>query len=461
MAKKWEEVAGDSGKDAPKGRLSRFMKMGGLGLSVGAGTVARKVANKVLPGSEEAKKKAESKANKKQAEKIVKTLGQLKGASMKIGQILSADPDLIPPEYVDTLTALQSNAPPMTYQTLRDQIEAAFDRPIETIFQHFDPDPIGSASIGQVHKATLMDGQEVCLKIQYPGILESMESDMKNLSSLMILGRTLVHKDRLNAYLEECRRAILEEADYELEASKLERFHKIFADREGMRAPKPYPEWTRKTVLTMEYVEGTKLDEALLHAEKERRTELACRYVANYVWMFHELFELHSDPHPGNFLIDGNDNLVMLDFGCVKAFDPKFSDGILDVLVGHWRDDPEMCADVYRDLGFGREDTSKSVFDARVIEKINEISLAPFLYDEEFDFSAWRPRVELQKLILKHPKVLKFTPPAEALLYFRVVSGIKGLLARLNVQANVYDLAVDTAIRRGRIKRRPRSRSRD
>jgi predicted unusual protein kinase regulating ubiquinone biosynthesis (AarF/ABC1/UbiB family) len=160
-------------------------------------------------------------------------------------------------------------------------------------------------------------------------------------------------------------------------------------------------------------------------------------------------------------MIDDDDNLVMLDFGCVKTFDSKFSDGILDILVAHWRDDPERCSEVYRDLGFGREGASASIFDPRIIEKINEITLAPFLYDEEFDFTAWRPRVELQKLIMKHPKVLKFTPPADALLYFRVVSGIKGLLARLNVQANVYSLAVDTAIRRGRIKRRPRSRQRD
>ena len=461
MTKKWEEVAGDSGKQGPKGRLGRFIKMGSLGLSVGAGTVARKVANKVLPGSEEDKKAASAKANQKQAEKIVKTLGQLKGASMKLGQILSADPELIPPDYAEALTALQSDAPPMSYETLRDQVERAFDRPIETIFQHFDPDPIGSASIGQVHKATLKNGHEVCLKIQYPGILESLESDMKNLSSLMILGRTIVHKDRLNAYLEECKRAILEEADYELEASKMGRFHELFKQRSGIRAPKAYPEWTRKTVLTMEYVAGTKLDEALIGADKSRRTLLAQRFVATYVWMFHELCELHSDPHPGNFLVDENDNLVMLDFGCVKDFNPEFSDGILDILVAQWRDDPELSVEIYRRLGFGREDTSEAVFDPRLIEKINEITLAPFLYDQEFDFSNWKPQSEIQKLVFKNPKLLKFTPPAEALLYFRVVSGIKGLLARLNIQANVYSLAVETALRRGLIKRPPRNRSVD
>ena len=117
------------------------------------------------------------------ARQIVEVMGEMKGAAMKVGQLLSTDPDILDPAFAERLTSLQNNAPPMDFDTLSSQIEGALDEPIESVFKFFDPEPIGSASIGQVHRATLFDGRDVAVKIQYPGIAGSIESDLKNLGA--------------------------------------------------------------------------------------------------------------------------------------------------------------------------------------------------------------------------------------------------------------------------------------
>jgi predicted unusual protein kinase regulating ubiquinone biosynthesis (AarF/ABC1/UbiB family) len=382
----------------------------------------------------------------------MRVLGRLKGASMKIGQILSADPDLVPPEYAGALSTLQRSAPPMTYATVKSQIESALDRPLETVFRYFDPDPAGAASIGQVHRGTLQTGQDVAVKVQYPGIVESLDSDIKNLASLMSLGRAVVNKERLDEYLDECRRVIHEEADYVNEAANLRRWSERAAELEGIRIPAPVEEWTRPSVLMMEYIEGQKLDEALSEMEdRERIHRLLARFVRVYAWMFHEMLEIHGDPHPGNFILDADDNLVILDFGCVGEFSETFADGILDVLVACWEEDDEAAASAYRQMGFGKNDADASIFKPRLLREYHELILEPFLTDGPFDFGAWSPRTDIQRFVLKNPSFLKLVPPAEALIYFRVLSGIKGLVSRLGAQLDVKQMAVETARRRGRL----------
>ncbi len=448
MARDWEDLAGEKGQVVPSGRLKRLFKMGSLGVSMSASVVAQKMAG-FVSGQKEGDDPL-SALRAKHADKVVKVLGELKGASMKLGQILSADPDLVPAEYGDALRVLQRSAPPMTWATIQAQVERAFDQPISAVYRFFDPEPIGSASIGQVHRATLMSGEDVAVKIQYPGVLESLEADLKNLGSLLTLGRAFVDKRRLDEYLAECRKAVIEEADYELEARNLRRFHELLQDREGLRAPRPYEEWTRPTVLTMELVHGTKLDEAVAAMDDgPRRQALLERWVRAYVWMFHELFQLHADPHPGNFLVDADDTLVMLDFGCVKACDPTFADGILSVMDACWQRDAQRVARLYRELGFGKAGEREDAFDPELLRQYHDMLLAPFLLDREFDFGAWGLRDQMQRFMLRHPRFIRMVPPAEAVLVARVMSGIKGLLARSGAKLNVHRIALETAERRG------------
>jgi predicted unusual protein kinase regulating ubiquinone biosynthesis (AarF/ABC1/UbiB family) len=449
--KNWEKLAGEEGEAIPSGRFGRMVRLGGLGLSVGASTVAGAVARRIVPGAARGERSAaDVRRLERNAEKVVKVLGRMKGASMKIGQILSADPDMVPPEFAEVLTTLQHAAPPMTWATVQRQIEGALDQPISSVFRFFDHEPVGAASIGQVHRATLLSGEDVAVKVQYPGVVDSLDSDLKNMASLMTLGRAVVDRKRLDDYLGEVRKAVLEEADYTLEAANLRRAVSSFAGREGVRVPRPYEALSRPTVLVMEYIAGQKLDEAILAmGEGPRRSALLERFLANYVWMFHELGELHSDPHPGNFLLDADDNLVVLDFGCVRVYEPAFPDGILRILIACWEDDDEGAARLYRELRFGKDAADEDIYDPQMIREYHEIILAPFLEDREFDFGEWPVREQLQRWVWRNPKFLKLVPPPESVMYLRVLSGIKGLLMKAGARFNTHRLAVETAKRRG------------
>lgn len=449
MAEDWEKLAGETGEEVTSNRFKRMFKLGSMGAKVTASSVASKLGS-FLPGDKDRREEGLKRAYAKNAERVVEVLGELKGASMKVGQMLSADPELLPDEFSDVMSALQKDAPPMTYTTVKGQIENALDRPMEMVFSYFDPDPIGSASIGQVHRATLESGEDVAVKVQYPGVAASLESDLKSLKTMLIYGRAFVDRDRLDAIFEEVRRMLLEEADYRIEAETLGRFHAYLEERDGLRAPKPYPQWSSKQVLVMEYIEGQKLDQALADLEDgPRRAELLERWMHSYSWMFHELHELHGDPHPGNFLLQQDDTLVMLDFGCVKKFEPQFADGFLEILVAAWEDDAERIIDIYRRLGFGTEGTDPKSIDPELMLQYQSIVTAPFMRDEPFYFGDWEPAMEAKLFMMRHPSFFKLIPPPDALAYFRVLSGIKGLLRKMDATINAYEMAYQTARRRG------------
>ena len=450
MSEDWEELAGEEGEEVPSGRFGRMFRLGSMGARVGASSLVSKIKNTLMPGDADDKEEALRQAYAEQAERMAEVFGQLKGASMKVGQLLSADPELLPPEFSEGLASLQRDAPPMTYNTVKKQVEEGLGRPIETVFSTFDPDPVGSASIGQVHRATLESGEDVAVKIQYPGVVNSLQSDLKSLKSMLVYGRAFVDRDRLDEYFEKIKDVLAQESDYLNEAENLETFGELMAEREGLRTPRPFKKWSSESVLVMEYIEGEKLDHKLeAMGEGPERQRLLERWVGTYVWMFHELMELHADPHPGNFLLDDDNNLVMLDFGCVQSIEPEFADGILEILDACWADDMERAVETYARIGFGTKGPEDASIDPDLLYDYHQIVLAPFLRDEVFDFGDWKPAWEGKKFMLRHPSFLKLVPPSHALLYMRVLSGIKGLLFTLDAKLNVYQMAVETAERRG------------
>ncbi len=462
MSEDWEKLAGEKGEDVTQGRFKRAWKLGSMGARVTASSMINKVGNRLIPGGPEKREEALKKALEKNAGMAVEVLGQLKGASMKIGQLLSADPEMLPEEFSSVLSSLQRDAPPMTYITVRDQIEAALDRPLEAVFSYFDPEPLGAASLGQVHRARLEDGQDVAVKVQYPGVADAFESDLKTLKSVLVYARAVMDKERLEAYLAEIRRIMTDELDYTNEAANLERFQEILKDQDNVISPKPFMEWTRPTVLVMEYMEGEKLDIALEAIDEEdRRREILTRWVALFSWMFHEQMELHADPHPGNFLLGENDELVLLDFGCVKSYEPEFADGFLDVLDAVWQDDRQRAVEGFLKLGFGSKKVTAENLDPDLLAEYNAIVLAPFLSTEPFEFADWAPARDGKLFMMKHPSFFRLAPPPDALSYMRVLSGIKGLLAKMDAKIAVAPMAVETARRRGRLTDDPKVFDRD
>ncbi|MBA2661438.1 MAG: AarF/ABC1/UbiB kinase family protein [Bradymonadaceae bacterium] len=452
MSEDWDKLAGEQGEEIATSHFKRAFALGSMGARVSASALAGKLGSMVMPASKEKRDAYLEAAYTKNAHRVVEALGKLKGASMKVGQMLSVDPELLPPEFASVMSSLQSQAPPMTYATVKAQIERAFDLPIEDVFSYFDPSPVGAASIGQVHRARLISGEDVAVKVQYPKVAESLESDLKSLRSLLSYGRAVFEKQRLDAYLSEVREVIIQEADYLAEARNLEGFGEVVRAREGLSAPRPYMQWTRPCVLVMEFMEGRPLEEALREmGPGQRRDQLLVRWVDTYAWMFHVCHELHADPHPGNFLLDAQDNLVLLDFGCIKSFDPALTDGFLDVLDACWQNEPARAIASYARMGFGTGSTKESRLEPELLLEYHRIILAPFLEDAPFDFASWSPTREGKLFVLRHPSLLALAPPPQVLSFFRVLSGIKGLLSKMDARLNVYQMAREMARERGRL----------
>lgn len=419
-------------------RFGRFMSLTGLGAKMSGSLLGRKLANVLVPRSKEKKAALLSKTLERQAERMVEVLGRLKGASMKVGQLLSSDPDLVPPEFARVLSRLQTTAPPMPWKTVRSQVEGALGVPITRAFASFEEAPAGSASIGQVHRATLPTGERVAVKVQYPGVLASLESDLKNLQSLMRFGRAFVAKDKLDAWLGEIRTALHEESDYLAEARNLERFSTLLrrrADPRRVRAPRPFESHTRRVVLTMEWIEGVKIDQAMLaEPDLAAREALAARFVEHTIRLLMEEGLLHCDPHPGNFLIEPDGGIAMLDFGSVRAYERAFIDGLRALLGAIVGQDDAAVVHAYRALGFKNRGEGPRLDDAALIRDYHALVLAPFLHRGPFDFGAWTPSASIKKFMLRHPRMLALAPPPEALQLLRVMSGIKGLLHKTGVR---------------------------
>lgn len=429
-------------------RLSRFAKLTGLGASVTARHVAQRVAGAFSDEATAAER--EKRARSKSAEQMTKTLGELKGAAMKLGQMLATDPELLPPEFVDQLSLLQHSAPAMDFATVKGAVEKAFERPLEELFAEFSEEPIGAASIGQVHRARTRDGQDVAVKVQYPGIADTIRSDMKNLGSLLVMMRAAMPKERVDGYLEEITTVIERESDYLNEAENLERFQVLLKNVRGVRVPVPVHELTRRTVLTMELFRGRKLEDWLSQAEEPQKTAQGQRLLRAYLAMIHEHGALHADPHPGNFmvldedLIDGIPAIGLLDLGCVRDFPVEFMDLQLKLLVGLWRHDLDAIQGIWRGMGFLDQQV-----DPELVYDWLCLLFEPLLVDRVTDFGTWKVNESAMRFVLDNPTIKLWAPPREVLFYVRVLAGVRALLNKVGMKVNAYQLSRQVVRERG------------
>jgi predicted unusual protein kinase regulating ubiquinone biosynthesis (AarF/ABC1/UbiB family) len=457
----------DDKKPAPKqptsSRLARFARMSSLSAGVAARHHGQKVAG-AFRGDED-NQKAEKAAQKKSATQITKTLGELKGAAMKLGQMMATDPELLPQEMVAELQQLQSQAPPMPFATVKQVVEQALGRSLDDVFADFSVDPIGAASIGQVHRATLKEPQGdvsvVAVKVQYPGIADTISSDMKNLGTLLTLARANLPKERVDAYLAEVTEVIQAESDYLKEAENLERFHVVLKALPGVRVPVPVHELTRKNVLVMEYLHGTRIEPWLAQAPQPQKQAMGKRLLDVFLQTIHRHHVLHADPHPGNFLVlegeadvDGAPPLGILDCGCVREYPAAFCDDLIALLVALWKHDIDAMRAASQQLRF-----IDNGVDFDDIYEWCQIILAPMLRDQDWDFGNWKIHDEAMRFLLAHPRLKNWAPPREVLFYMRTLGGLRGLLNKTGVKLNTYEMSRAMAEERGLIKPRAKPAS--
>nr|MBA2522851.1 AarF/ABC1/UbiB kinase family protein [Solirubrobacterales bacterium] len=311
----------------PTGRIQRLARVG----AAAAGQAAKRAGTRAVnvTRSDEDSAAAMDRRQLEAAEQIVTVLGGMKGAAMKLGQVLSfVDLGVVPPEYRDRfqakLATLRDAAPTVSFEQMRAVIETDLEGPIGAVFSDFDPEPIAAASIGQVYRASLPDGRDVAVKVQYPGINEAVRADMKNLGVLLRLARTVAPELDTKAVGTEIRERIVEELDYELEASNQRAMARAYEGHPFIVIPPVVTALCRERVIVTELVHGDGFEAMRSEpdAERDRIGEIVFRF---YFGSMYRLRRFSGDPHPGNMIRLYDGRIAFLDFGLFKQIGPDIA----------------------------------------------------------------------------------------------------------------------------------------
>ena len=309
----------------PTGRVRRTARVGRVAAGAALKQTGTKVAN--VARGDEASAKALEKRHIETAEQIVTVLGTMKGAAMKLGQVMSfLDVGLVPEEYREEfqrkLGELRDAAPKVRFDDMRKVIEEELEEPLGEVFSDFDEDPIAAASIGQVYRATLTDGRDVAVKVQYPGVAGAVRADMQNLGLILRLLKRVAPGLDVGAIADEVRKRINEELDYELEAQNQRSLSRIFRGHPFIVVPAVVTRLSRERVLVTEFVEGTGFEDhkALPQADRDRIGEVIFRFYLGCMFRHHQF---SGDPHPGNYMLLPDGRLAFLDFGLFKRMDAE------------------------------------------------------------------------------------------------------------------------------------------
>jgi ubiquinone biosynthesis protein len=358
------------------------------------------------------------------AQRVRLVLEELGPTFIKLGQVLSTRPDLVPPDLVHELEKLQKQVPPFPFAQAREIIETELHRPLHEIYERFDETPLAAASIGQVHRATLRDGDEVVVKVQRPGIRRTIEVDLEILLHLAVLAERHLEGARLHRptkIVEEFARVIEQELDYAAEAAHLERFASQFIDDPTMYVPKVYRDATTSRVLTMEYVAGVHPTDVNVLRNAGLNPKLVVARGANLI--LKQVFEhgfFHADPHPGNIFVLPGDVICYLDFGMMGRLDLRLREEIADLIYGVVaRDPPKATAallrlaehdlDVEPDARHIERDVAEFL-DRHLVSRLQQLDLSKLLQ-------------QLLDLVSKH----RLRIPADLVMMLKAVGTVEGL----------------------------------
>ena len=410
----------------PTGFTGRTLTTLKLAAKVGVGYARRTIGT--TPAAQDEPAQNES------AEALVEQLGRMKGLMMKFGQMASYLPGNVGSKAQGILAQLQASSPPLPFDAVVAVVEAEFGKPLDQLFETFEHDPLAAASIGQVHRAVFR-GQQVAVKVQYPGILDVMKQDLRNVGLMAKFGMAGAASSGTEL-AEELRDRILEECDYRIEARNHLAFTELLCTIPNASAPTLVPERSGTTVITSEFVNRLNFASFLAQANRKAQ-DVAGSAIFNACFfnLFHRGI-FNGDPHPGNYLFDADGNVTFLDFGSVRTFDASFIDDWKRLAKVITTDNRAGYKDAMADVGFV---PNPKKFDYDYQWQAVRHLYQPFL-SSEFTFTPKFIEETYDNLLFKNPNKLTLALPREWLLLNRLQWGLFAVLAQMRASGNFSDL---------------------
>ncbi len=428
----------------PKSRLGRSARFGMRAGLEGARFAGAKAGGVVR--SRERRKERMDDVALGSAERLVETLGGMKGAAMKLGQLASfIDTDYLPDEYrelyQEKLGALRTSAPPMPWEKVRKVLDREYDEPYEELFERIEPDALAAASIGQVHRGLLHDGREVAVKIQYPGIDAAIRADLSNAGMILRLTKAIAPGLDAKAVAAELRERVSEELDYEHEAQNQRSFARAYRGHPFICVPDVVTRLSRSRVLVTELVAG-KGFEQVKQLDQEGRNRFAEIVFRFYLGSIYQLNHFNADAHPGNYLLLENGKVAFLDFGMTKRLDPEQIRLEEEVVQARLDRDPDRLREKLHELGFLRN--PKRIDAERLMAHVDAVG-GWYFRDEEREIT---PEYVMSVIsAISDPRSDFYTlmrrenVPANELMGRRMEIGVLAVLGQLRARRNWHRIA--------------------
>jgi|SRR5690554_458032 len=325
--------------------------------------------------------------NESNAEDVYNSLSKLKGSALKVAQMISMDENLLPKAYAQKFQMAQYNAPPLSYPLVINTFRKQFGKTPDQIFDAFSKNAVNAASIGQVHKAGL-NGKTLAVKVQYPGVADSVSSDLRLARPIALSLMNIKAKD-LEKYLEEVEARLLEETDYNLELERSMDLTQKCSHLNNIKFPTYYPEYSSARIITMDWIEGKHLIEWIeTNPDQDSRNKIGQALWDFYDYQIHTLHAVHADPHPGNFIITEDNLLGIIDFGCVKEIPGDFYREYFKLMEPGITKRKEYFQELLSGLEFILPDDSNNekIYFTNIFTRLLELLGKPFS-SATFDFS--------------------------------------------------------------------------
>lgn len=422
----------EQGESLRTGRLGRALEMSKLAMGGGGKWLIGKARNAL--SNEESARERDRVQSIALAKQMLQTFSQMRGITMKLGQMMSYMDDILPPEARKVMSLLQRDAPPMPYEDIAKTIQEDLGGAPEEVFATFSQEPIAAASIGQVHVATLKDGTKVAVKVQYPGIEKAMKADLKNAKIFNLFQKMMFFSTDAEAIMGELEQRFMDECNYEKEAAYQELFYNRFKEHPWIVIPEVHKEYCSRRILTTTFQEGMGFYEWIAtDPSPEQRHHMTRMLYRFYIGSLYLDGLFNADPHPGNYIFREDGKLVFLDHGCCRHFPTERRKLWTKLCIAVSHADYDTVHELGVEMGFFKPGAT---YDKAAFEELMRYLYRPYLKDEPFNFALQKPETTFRNMFIENPNLFKLNMPSDAVFLNRIGFGLVSILAEIGSSLN-------------------------